>query len=85
MAPAVYILGVLTSLACATLLLRGYLRSRKKLLLWSSLCFAFFAVSNFLIFADLVLVPEIDLYRYRLLTAAVAMGILLYGLIWESD
>jgi len=85
MAAAVYIVGVLTSLVCAVLLLRGYLRGRKRLLLWSGLCFAGLAVSNMLIFIDLVLVPELDLYFYRLTTAAVAMSLLLYGLIWESD
>jgi len=85
MAALVYVIGVLTSLLCALLLLRGYARGRKRLLLWSGLCFAGLAVSNLLIFVDLVLVPEVDLYRYRLLTAAIAMGLLLYGLIWESD
>ena len=84
MAAFVYILGFLTTLACAVLLLRGYIRGRQKLLLWSGLCFASFAVSNLLIFVDLVLVPEVDLYRYRLGTATVALAMLLYGLIWES-
>jgi hypothetical protein len=37
-----------------------------------------------LIFVDLVMVPEIDLYIWRLATAAVAMALLLYGLIWDS-
>jgi hypothetical protein len=85
MAATVYVLGVFTSMACAVLLLRGFLQSRQKLLLWSGICFAIFAVSNLLIFVDLVVFPELDLYRYRLVTAAVAMGILVYGLIWESD
>lgn len=85
MAATVYIIGVLTSIACAVLLLRGYFRVRNKLLLWSGLCFAGLACSNFLIFVDLVLVPEVDLYLYRLTTAAIAMAVLLYGLIWESD
>lgn len=85
MGAAVYIIGTLTSLACAALLARGYARGKKKLLLWSSLCFAGLAVSNLLIFVDLVLIPEIDLYRYRLATAAIAMMVLLYGLIWETD
>ena len=85
MAPTVYMLGILISGACSALLLRGYARARKKLLLWSGLCFAGLVVSNFLIFADLVLLPEIDLYRYRLATAALSMLLLLYGLIWESE
>jgi len=85
MKPAVYILGTLTSLGCAVLLLRGYFHVRKKLLLWSGICFAGLTISNFLVFVDLVVFPEIDLYRLRLATAAVAMLILLCGLIWESE
>ena len=80
----VYIIGFLTTAACATLLLRGYFNGRKKLLLWSGLCFVGLSVSNLLVFVDLVLVPEIDLYRYRLVAAILAMALLLYGLIWES-
>lgn len=81
----VYVIGACTSAACATLLMRGYFQGRKKLLLWSGLCFAGLAISNMLIFVDLVLIPDVDLYRYRLATAAVAMLLLLYGLIWESE
>ena len=81
----VYVIGACTSAACATLLMRGYARGRKRLLLWSGLCFAGLAISNLLIFVDLVLITDVDLYRYRLATAAVAMLLLLYGLIWESE
>jgi hypothetical protein len=84
-AAIVYVIGAFTSAACATLLMRGYFRGRKKLLLWSGLCFAGLAISNILIFVDLVLIPDVDLYGYRLATAAVAMLLLLYGLIWESE
>jgi hypothetical protein len=85
MAPFVYVLGFLTTLACAVLLLRGYIRGRQKLLLWSGLCFTGLAISNLLVFVDLVLVPEVDLYLYRLATTVVALAMLLYGLIWESE
>jgi hypothetical protein len=85
MAAMVYILGALTSLACAVLLLRGYSRGRKRLLLWSGLCFAGLALSNLLIFVDLILLPGRDLYLWRLATTGVAMALLLYGLIWESN
>ena len=85
MAVTVYVIAVLTSLVCAGLLLRGYARGRRRLLLWSGLCFAGLALSSLLVFVDLVLVPDMDLYPYRLATAAIAMGLLLYGLIWESD
>jgi hypothetical protein len=86
MAAFVYLLGALTTLLCAILLLRGYMRGRKRLLLWSGLCFAGLTVSNTLLFVDLVLLPQaVDLYLLRLATAAAAMLLLLYGLIWESE
>jgi len=81
----VYVIGACTSAACSVLLMRGYVRGRKRLLLWSGLCFTGLAISNLLIFVDLVLIPDVDLYPYRLATAAVAMLLLLYGLIWESE
>jgi hypothetical protein len=85
MGAAVYLLGMLTSLACSVLLLRGYGRGRRRLLLWSGLCFFGLAISNLLLWVDLVIVPNDDLYRWRLLVAVVAMGLLLYGLIWDGD
>jgi hypothetical protein len=84
MAIAVYILNSVTFSACAVLLLRGYVRGKQRLLLWSGLCFAGLAVSNVLVFVDLVIFPDVDLYVWRLGTAAVAMLLLMYGLIWEG-
>lgn len=84
-AAAVYILGFLLALLCGALLLRGYFRGRQRLLLWSGLCFIGLAVSNLLVFCDLVLFRDQDLYLWRLITAAAAMLLLLYGLIWEGD
>jgi len=80
-----YTVGALTCLACAVLLLRGYVRVKQQLLLWSGLCFVVLAISNSLIVVDLVIVPQVNLYLARLGTAAVAMALLLYGLIWESN
>jgi len=85
MGPAVYILSSLTFAACAILLLRGYWRIKQRLLLWSSLCFFGLAISNLLLFLDLVVLPDVDLYIWRLATAAVATLLLLYGLIWEGE
>lgn len=85
MRTAVYLTAGCTSLLCAILLLRGYAQSRQKLLLWSGICFLGLALSNFLIFVDLIILPEIDLYPLRLAIAAIALLVLLYGLIWESD
>jgi hypothetical protein len=86
MAGAVYIVGTLVALCCAILLLRGYARGRQRLLLWSGLCFFGLAISNGLVFVDMIVFPpQIDLYLPRLATAAVAMMLLLYGLIWEGE
>jgi hypothetical protein len=86
MAAIVYVLGALTTLLCAALLLRAYARVHRRLLLWSGLCFVGLTISNALLFIDLVLVAtEVSLYAWRLGTAAVGMALLLYGLIWEGE
>lgn len=85
MASVVYMLGTLVTLACAILLLRGYIRGRRRLLLWSGLCFLGLAASNLVVFVDLVLLPDVDLYIWRLLLAAIAMMLLVFGLIWEGE
>lgn len=84
MAALVYILGALTTLLCAVLLLRAYERVRQPLLLWSGLCFVGLTISNALVFLDLVILPDIDLYPWRLTAAILALALMLYGLIWES-
>lgn len=85
MAAAVYILGFLVTLLCGILLLRAYKNVKRRLLLWSSICFFGLALSNFLLFLDLVILTNVDLYLLRLATAAAAMLVLLYGLIWEGQ
>ncbi|HWF40414.1 MAG TPA: DUF5985 family protein [Candidatus Acidoferrales bacterium] len=84
MASIVYILGSLTSLICAVFLLRGYNQGRSQLLLWSGLCFSGLALSNLLVFIDLILLPNVDLYLARLTVTAISMFLLLFGLVWES-
>ena len=84
MASAVYTLCALTSGLCAALLLRAYLSSRARLLLWSTLSFVGLAINNLLLFADLIVFPAADLSLYRNLTAAAAVMTLMLGLIWDS-
>jgi hypothetical protein len=85
MPEAVYLLCAATSLSCAILLLRGYLRQRTRLLLWSSLCFVLLALNNALLFIDLIIVPAgLDLSLWRSITALSGVSVLLFGLIWES-
>ena len=84
MAELVYVLCAATSIACAVLLLRGYARSRTRLLFWSGLCFAGLALNNVALFIDLVIIPSADLSLVRSGTALIAMLVLLFGLVWES-
>jgi hypothetical protein len=81
----VYILCALTSLVCAVLLLRSYRRSRVRLLLWSGLCFACFALNNLLLIIDVRVLPEQDLSVVRSLPSLLGIALLLYGLVWETD
>jgi len=86
MAATVYVLGTLTTLLCAVLLLHAYASVRQRLLLWSGLCFVGLTLSNALVFVDLILLPtEVSLYVARLGTAAISMSLLLFGLIWEGE
>jgi hypothetical protein len=81
----VNVLGTLVAGLCAVLLLRAYGSVRRRLLLWAGICFAGLAVSNGLVVADLFIVPEVDLYQWRLVVAAGSMLLLVYGLVFESD
>jgi hypothetical protein len=83
-ATLVYVLCALTSTACAFLLLRGYARSRVRLLLWSGLCFAGLALNNVLLVVDKRVVPEMDLSVWRTLPALAGVAILLYGFVWDT-
>jgi hypothetical protein len=82
---AVYLLCLATGVVCAVLLVRRYLRTRTKLLLWSALCFVALSLSNFFLFLDIVVLPEVDLLALRHLSALAGIGVLLYGFVWESD
>lgn len=85
MAESVYLLCLLTSLGCALVLLRTYLKRRTRVLLWSSLCFVGLAANNALLFADLVLYPQVDLSVTRAAIAAAATLALVAGLIWDVE
>jgi hypothetical protein len=82
---AVYLLCLVTSLLCAALLTRAWRRSESKLLLWTALSFGFLALNNFFLVADMVFFANIDLLWARQLSALTALGVLLYGFIWEVE
>ena len=84
MATVAYVLCALTSLGCAVLLLRGWVRGRARLLLWSGVCFSWLAMNNVLLFLDLEVITGTDLRWARSLTAFLGVATLLGGLIWEA-
>ena len=81
----VYLLCFATSALCAWLLVRSYGRTRTALLLWSALSFVFLAVNNFMLVADVLLFPDINLILLRQLSALAAVGVLIYGFVWETE
>jgi hypothetical protein len=84
MGTVVYSLCALTSLACAVLLVRGYRRTRARLLLWSATCFCGLFLNNLLLVVDLSLVPTIDLLVIREVPAVLGVAALIYGLVWDG-
>jgi len=81
----VYILCILTCLGCSFLLWRAHRQNRLRLLRWSALCFAILALANALLFLDLSIFPKIDLLPWRNAVTLVALLVLLYGLVFESN
>ena len=85
MGEIVYSLCALTSLVCAILLTRSWMRTRERLLMWSSICFVGLFVNNVVLFIDLVVYPtQVDLSLARAATALVAILALVVGLVWSS-
>ncbi len=83
MAGIFYGLCTITALFCFFLLLRAYLRSGYKLLLWGGLCFFGLTLNNALLAADKLLLPDVNLFTWRLVVALSSMIVLLYGIIWD--
>ena len=81
----IYALCALTALACTVLLLRGWARSRARLLLWSGLCFAGLTANNVVLILDRLVLPDVDLLPLRLALAAVTVWALAIALVMEGD
>ena len=82
---AVYTLCFLTSSACALLLARNYWRTGARLLLWSALCFLFLAGNNLVVVIDMLVLPNADFRLVRHLLSLAALGVLLFGFIWDLE
>jgi hypothetical protein len=86
LATVVYLLCLLTSAACAWLLGRSYRRTGTRLLLWSSVCFAFLAANNLALVFDLVVWRNaVDLRLIRVALALAAVSSLIWGFISEAE
>ena len=84
MAELIYALCALTALACAVLLMFAARRTRSRMLFWSGLCFAGFALTNgMIVVGDWRNAPD-ELWTPRLLVALGSIIVLLYGLIVEE-
>lgn len=82
---AVYFLCFATSGAVAILLLRNYLRTGARLLMWSALCFAFLAANNVAVIFDLLILPDQNYSLVRVVLSLTAVSLLLFGCIWGAD
>ena len=82
---AVYTLCFLTSAACALLLARSYRRTGARLLFWSALCFLLLAANNAVVILDMLVLPQIDFRLVRSALALAAVGVLLFGFVWDVE
>lgn len=81
----VYGLCLATSVLCATLLLRAWWQSRMAILLWTAISFVFLALNNLALVADMIFFPAASLWLWRFIPSLLALCVLLYGFIWESE
>lgn len=81
----VYSLGVITSIACALLLIRAYTRTRTRLILFSAIAFVLLAINATLVFIDIFWPPSGNLLPYRQAVSIGAVMVLIYGFLWEAE
>jgi hypothetical protein len=81
----VYLLCFLASALCAGLLVRQYRMASSPVLLWSAACFFLLAISNLLVVIDMLVLAQVSLRSARLVLTLLAVSVLLFGFIWESE
>lgn len=82
---SIYLLCAIAAALCTLLLLRGYYRAGTRLLFWSGLCFGFLSLNSLAVILDVVVFPSSDLQLLRHGASLVAVGTLLFGLIWDME
>lgn len=85
MATFVYVLCAITAVVCAGLLFRDARGGSRGLLYWSGWAFMALAAANILLPVDLAWVSTFDFSIIRNSLTLVGLGMLLYGLIWETN
>ncbi len=84
MSGVVYGMCAALSLLCAGVLWQAFQRSRSPLLLWSALFFLLSSGADlFLVFDKLVVTQDLSPYRFS--AGLLAISVLLYGLIWNTE
>ncbi len=85
-APAlVYLLCLVTCVLCAGLLVRAWLKTRIRLMMWTATGFVFLAFNNLFLFCDVVLFPNIDFSIPRFTASLLAVATMIVGFIWEAE
>ena len=84
LAVLVYSLCAGAALLCSLLLLRAFRQTGTRLLLWSTVCFAFLSLNNLLVIFDLVIFTDVDLFLWRTVSGLAGVSALLFGLLWEG-
>lgn len=85
MTEGIYVLCAATSFLCTVMLIRGYRQTKVRLLFWSAVCFLGLTLDNILLYADLVIVPDMSLALARRSVALVGLMSLIIGLIWDAN
>jgi hypothetical protein len=81
----VYSLGAIASIICAALLVRAYLRTRTRLILWTAVCFVLLSINATLVFIDIFWPHSGNLLPYRQTVSLSALLVLIYGFLWEAE
>ncbi len=84
MGQVVYLLCAITSFSCAALLFRANRTRPSKLLFGSAVCFIGLFLNNLLLVIDLVFLPDVSFAILRSATAAIAVSILVFALVWDA-